>query len=442
MWKWQTDLLTLQRDVQRAITQTKAALRTDASRREELDQLRIVLRLTRRLGDAMAWLILGLDRKAIHALGYGPPVPVSPEERHGDLGMQAIAAHLSSEGWGFPILHDVTDCLRVGDITFVKAGDDRSRGFRTVEVKTRVLSQQEVNGGDEQSISLSVTVISAEPPDTALGDNRPSLESEDIPVAPQSQAARRRPDRREERQFRRMANALTRRSAEDDTVVTIPGEGPVISSRFTSDAKSHWKDLRRVIRAARRDGYASVVADGAIMYVVLYSPTGITEELIRNERMQQDLLASGLVSTPDDRGWDSIVVNQVPDMRGGRDRRYLPFYLFEVPWNVVSDLLMNRLCIIALVNPGQVMRTLEADGFDVRASTRLDLSRDSFSLFSQAEGPDGNDYQLELGGLSYCIAETVHEFKSVEYVVEHAREMLRVARKVTLPRFVTDNAAG
>jgi hypothetical protein len=57
--------------------------------------------------------------------------------------MIAIAETLGSRGWGFPLLHDITDCLRVGDISFIKTG----HAIRTVEVKTRLIDKEPTADG-------------------------------------------------------------------------------------------------------------------------------------------------------------------------------------------------------------------------------------------------------------------------------------------------------
>ncbi len=240
LWDFQLELLELQRQIQRAITATKKAARTDKSKRGDLDELRVIRWLARRLGDAFAWVLLGLDRQVIHALGEGAGVPVTSEEGHGDIGVKGIAIHLSSEGWGFPLIHDVTDCLRIGDITFIKPSEELSRELRTVEVKTRLLSETEPDEEREGMSRYEVTLLAPEPLDPPVAAVKPTTEA---PIADAgggsnevaAQLKPRRPDRREKQQLRRMSKALTRRSAENGEVVTIPGETPMVSFMFESE---------------------------------------------------------------------------------------------------------------------------------------------------------------------------------------------------------------
>jgi hypothetical protein len=66
------------------------------------------------------------------------PAPIS-EQGHGAEGTLAIATGLSQRGWGFPLIHDITDVLRIGDITFIRPR--QTPEFVTVEVKTRLLNE-------------------------------------------------------------------------------------------------------------------------------------------------------------------------------------------------------------------------------------------------------------------------------------------------------------
>lgn len=62
---------------------------------------------------------------------------------------------LSERGWGFPILHDITQILRIGDIAFVQPHGEP----RTVEIKTR-LAEERVEG-DEIVSTYKITTLEA-----------------------------------------------------------------------------------------------------------------------------------------------------------------------------------------------------------------------------------------------------------------------------------------
>jgi hypothetical protein len=110
IWQLQLDLLQLQRDVQASISATKKRARSDPTARADLESLRVARWHARRFGDAIAWLLLGLNRQLIYPLAQNEPTAVVPDD-HGSRGVIAIATALSNDGWGFPLLHDITDCL-------------------------------------------------------------------------------------------------------------------------------------------------------------------------------------------------------------------------------------------------------------------------------------------------------------------------------------------
>jgi hypothetical protein len=167
LWRLQLDLLALQRDIQRAIKACKAERRSDQASHERLVGLRHARWHARRFGDAYAWVVLGFDRRTIFPLAKNTRVAIA-DENHGSRGLLAISEGLSNEGWGFPLLHDITDTLRVGDVTFVKPGEARSRQVSTFEVKTRLMAERLADDGKTQ-FEYQVTVASPSPFDPARG---------------------------------------------------------------------------------------------------------------------------------------------------------------------------------------------------------------------------------------------------------------------------------
>ena len=222
------------------------------------------------LGDAFAWLLLGLNRKAIHSLAYNERVPIS-QEHHGSRGILVIAPHLADQGWGFPLIHDVTDCLRIGDITFINPDKSPTDRFRTVEVKTKLTGQE------------------------AAPDGRVKYQYEVRVLVPASHREGATPLRdtelgatRADRQLLRMRNALTRRTAPEGELVELIDEPPLLVARVDSEAPSHWETLRRVIRRARQSGYASEVVEKAFLYAAFYHPNGFDTQALDNSSIAED----------------------------------------------------------------------------------------------------------------------------------------------------------
>ncbi len=189
-WRLQLELLDFHRGVQKAIRDKNAAKEslgrrigelvrsghTDARRRElrelqgELDQIKHrleihnhALRLARCIGDAIAWVVLRSDTRYI--------VLHADNDSHDNLpdydacvGMVETAKRLS-RAYGYPVLHDLTNWLRTGDITFVPT-DGKPICY---EVKTK--RPIEVEGG-------KLYVASAD------GFSMPSAQS--VPLIPDS----------------------------------------------------------------------------------------------------------------------------------------------------------------------------------------------------------------------------------------------------------------
>jgi hypothetical protein len=432
LWRFQEGLLALQRDIQEAITEAKRS-RTDKVHYSRLRSLRMARWHARRLGDAFAWVLLGQDRKVIHSLDHNARVSVS-QANHGTRGLLAVASHLASQGWGFPLLHDVTDCLRIGDVTFIVPGK-KPHEYKTVEVKTRIKSEKRSEDG-KTTYEYEVTVLSPaefhDPPGGAL-DAHTSWEGETTaaPNGSQGRAANPRYRRRVDRQLLRMSKARKRQLAEHGSVVELDGEAPVLTTHFESEASSHWKPLRRIIRNARRTGYASVCVDGAFLYTAFYRPDGVNEDALKDSTVAQDLLDSDIFFRGIDRGRNALVVTQVPPREAIGAQPFLPYFLYTIPKRAIFDLLHGRLTIIVLTNSGRIVSALEEDGFHVSLpSGRNDLSAGSLVISAEVMDDQGGSYRVDMHDMSFHVLEIIHEFKGLHYFVEVARSTRDAARTV------------
>lgn len=152
LWQFKLDLLELQREIQKSISEEKKQAKKLKIKSEPLQELQMARWLARRLGDSLAWTLLGLDRGSIYPFANNDPVPIA-QKSHGSEGMLAVSAHLATEGWGFPLLHDVTDVMCIGDVTFIKPKNQH----RTIEVKTRHLGTTTEQDG-KKSAQYDVTI--------------------------------------------------------------------------------------------------------------------------------------------------------------------------------------------------------------------------------------------------------------------------------------------
>jgi hypothetical protein len=226
-----------------------------------------------------------------------------------------------------------------------------------------------------------------------------------------------------------MERARARQAAVDNAVVEIPGEPPLLSAQVESIGDGHWKSLRRIIREARKNGYASTSVEDAMLYAAFYNKAGLTEEEIKRPDLARDLVESGILSIANAER-NAVIINQIPDERGRGYVTFLPIYLYPIQRGALWDLLHGRLVIVVMVNPARVMEALEADGF--RINEKKERGRpphESFVISCELRAPNGDKLWMEMHNFSTHIWETVHEFKSVQYIVEVARAARDAAQK-------------
>jgi len=104
----------------------------------ELDICERVARQFRCVGDALAWRVFGFERQYITALARNQ----SPGMMAGKLGLAAERARVEQvwrEDGQFALMHDLTNCLRIGDITVF-----RDEGPEQIEVRTNAKRRNSV----------------------------------------------------------------------------------------------------------------------------------------------------------------------------------------------------------------------------------------------------------------------------------------------------------
>lgn len=97
----------------------------------ERDVCERVARQFRCVGDALAWRVFGFDRRNIIALCQNAPPGVWAGKAGAPAELDAVEQAYRQDGQ-FAILHDMTNCLRIGDVTIFR--NDGSRA--TIEVKS------------------------------------------------------------------------------------------------------------------------------------------------------------------------------------------------------------------------------------------------------------------------------------------------------------------
>ncbi|WP_370946608.1 hypothetical protein AB5J62_03355 [Amycolatopsis sp. cg5] len=392
----------LQRDIQSAISSKKRMLRKDENAHTELHNLRDIRWQARRFGDAIAWILLGNNPQLIYPLASNDPVAIGGDD-HGDRGVLAISSELSNHGWGFPLLHDITDCLRIGDITFVSPG----KNHRTVEVKTHLIDEELLDDGHrEVRYEVNVLFIRDDMDEVPLiGEGDPGL-SNTKSAMPRMHLN----TPRIERQFERMASALQRQKMQHNSLSEIDNM-PTISLTVPMSKSGHWRTLRRVMRNARKNGYFTEVAEDTFLYVGIYCAGGVTEEAIKDSRVVDDLRNSGILTG--DATKDSIGVYSVPTKASRGPQLYLPYFIYSISQWAVLDLLRRRLVVIVIMNRARIYEALERAGYKVDPALREGFQ--SLSVSVPATEKEG--YFLEFKNLEMHVLEMIYEFRTLDSLV-------------------------
>lgn len=416
-WQFQQELIALQRDIQAAIGAEKRLPKRERSQ-SRVEHLRYTRYRARQLGDAFAWLLLRLNSKYIRALSENARTPVAQED-HGSIGVSVIGEHLARKGWGFPLIHDATECLRIGDVTFIRSPES-DPPFVSVEVKTALIGTDQDESGNP-TVKYEIRLLSPLQlnPDTGEVVSTPQSRGVDPTAMPA-------PIRRNDRQAERMLDAVLRQSVPEGEVLEL-SSGPLISIANRRPDEGHWKELRRLIRLARSSGYAGCLIDDAFFYSVFYQKGGISEELIQHPGFTDDMLSSGFLHR-ENGGPNSMVLIEVPPSGRRDSRAYLPFYLFSLPKRAIFELLRRELLVMVSVNPGKVEDYLRDRGFDVRSADG-NLAYDSLTVMNTFTVDSGQSFGVELHGLEHYVNETVYEFRSIDFIAQAANDMLAVAEE-------------
>lgn len=421
----QRDIFNLQMDLQRAIATAKQRKRTPDAH-VYLEALRRQRWFARRLGDAVAWNVLLLNRQVIHSLSSNSLTPIPTSWSDGHRGMFEFAERSTSREWGIPIVHDITSVLRVGDVTFTLPSETAEAGdatFRTVELKTTRLSERMTEDG-RTSIEVQVTVVGNEP--------LPFPEQQPSDVQPASNEVKaRRPDRRIERQLRRMDLAVAKKNAPLHEYAKI-GDQYHFSLQLDNEEQPHWAELRRAIRAARRDGFAYFELGGFVGYSLFYNAQGVTTEDIKASPLPRHVV--GLMHEEiGDR--NSITVSQLPDDEGDAwSANVLPFYLWDVPQRAIRDLIRNRLMVTATYNSGWMEKLLTDAGLTVIPDAGGSDKR-TFEVVAHFgwEGKAKVEYHSHVWEEMYV---AVHEFRGPLAVVQRALAVTSAPEVATFEKFV------
>ena len=229
---FQDELLRLQGVTQRDITALKKTVRRNKDALPALEALKRLRWYARCLGDALAWQVLLFNSKTIAALMSGTRPPIA-EITPNTQAVVSMSGYLLSQTFGIPIIHDITNWLRIGDITFMTPGqepDEQENAwrFQTVELKTSIdESEIERDGVIHAKVTVNMYCneqMNLPQPDESLVD----IEIDTAKPKQEAPSPPRRQDRRLDRQFKRLDEMVKRRHMDENSVISPSTVSPTL----------------------------------------------------------------------------------------------------------------------------------------------------------------------------------------------------------------------
>ena len=349
-----------------------------------------------------------------------------------------MAGHFLSQGFGVPIVHDLTNWLRIGDVTFLRFNQNPpSHRFQTLELKSSIQESRVTDAGMVEA-TVTVNVYSNEPLELPSTVDKQHNEAESdvalrMPSEENLTRAPYRQDRRLVKQLRRLDQMVALRDMKDDSIATIDGI-PNLMFRVPHADTHHWSDFRRAIRKARRDGYAFFSIDDFIGYGVHYREEGVTEEHVKRflplyaEHVENKLLPVDEASNR------FLLIRQIP-MLEEYDTEGFPimrFFSYDIPQIAVTDLLRNRLLVAVAVNFGRIDSALVDHGFTV-SGINADREHDGYpySIVVAWEGGETFRVQIPMTYVSREVERALYEFSGLDDIIQHVAAVKRLPEMIS-----------
>ncbi len=460
LWQIETDLVNYQSTLQKAIASEQAIQREakkkkteivstkpegwiaqvsqlDAEAKQADDRIKIyqhAYKLSRQLGDAFAWALLGdwlipLTKKTPEPTHDGHELP----KEHGLKGMLAIAESLCAAGAGFPILHDMTNCLCTGDITFYSPDCNHT----TMEVKTHLIDQK----GGILTLDVETHIPALINSDEAkkwraIHDRIPKLPTPAFVSKADEQVAppfRRQLDRRLKRQFERMRQAKIWQFAPPNQIVIFDDHKKGITIYNQQDENTYnWGIVRDLVIKARADGIASCAVDNAFVYTAVYKNSPPTypwlQGLIQNVVQSSDTVIADTLSIlypasekEKNRLWVPV---------GVPTSDVLPFFLYPLPIDVIMDIMWGRLALAVVANLGKIVAALEEIGLDAKVPKSEKEFQSFFLPISATRSlADNTVVKIELHQMHTIGLKLIYEFLSLHGFVRLVAEMVKSAEE-------------
>jgi hypothetical protein len=387
--------------------------------------------IARKLGDTLAWLFfdnLQITSRSRDSSMPSPHVHKVPEG-HGLQGILAIAEMLCKAGAGLPILHDITSCLRTGDITFYSPGDDPL----TIEVKTRLKGYQ----GDRMILETKIYCASTPAEDAkwnALAAlvpqeiSRPQNMQDVTVVDPAFQQPLAMKEKLK-RQLGRMAKATALQVVRDGGLLRLgERELAIVKNHNSEQSMHHYDILQELTRDAKSKGFACRSVDDAFVYIAMYreSPLNLLEsqQIVLEQWMIEDYQHAGISIAFPEADKNFIF----PGAGIFKSPSFVPpFFLYPLPPDIIIDLMWKRLEVVVLINLGKLVAVLQSVGLNARLPKNTQEFEELFlPLSTEILLPDGRKIHGQFVNLQYYGEQIAHEFLSLQGFVDRISAMAEV----------------
>jgi len=382
----------------------------------------------KQVGDALAWEMFDSDTRRLTSLMFNAPNPSVPGGLS-LLSMLRVAANFWAAGAGFPVLHDVTNCLRVGDITFVHPDDEE---LLTVEVKSRVVSRDEHGG----QLSVVVYAVRGFPKLQSVTDElrrRAAGGGGSDAAGDPPGVSSRQLEKGLVRQLERMSSAITVQVAPHGERVEkfIEGLPPLLLVNLKScGEEAHWDVVRELAAGARQEGFASRAVDDAFVYAAGYvdDPDSYTNpaEMPFMEKLAADV--AGKMPRFADAGRNHILVHTTGrHLTGDAPLHVRPLFAHFLSADVIVDILWRRLTVFVFTNLGKLVEALNAVGVTARLPANDKEFRQFLIPASKRTTCGGRYVDLQFGDIRYFTDKVFYEFQSLSGFASAVAQMAETA---------------
>lgn len=384
--------------------------------------------LAKHLGNAFAWLLFKGNEQKIIPLVANDPNPSIPS----GFSLQAmltVATQFSNGGAGFPIIHDITNCLRIGDITFCNIVDKNDEPL-TVEIKAR----KETIEGDTATIPIEIYAIAKQPKfvntikkinqlagkSLEIQINETNLGNNDLSSLPKVFDNK---NSQLNKQVDRMSHARRFQAAQEGKLIESRKENgtPLLPLALKLEKKHfHWNVIGELIIESKEKGYAARSIDDAFLYSVTYTNEPLIfqfakEGKLPNSDEMNTALKEKLPQYADGKK-NCICFRSSLDYYSGEVPPYIrPFFWYEIPVNARIDILWGRLTIIVIINISKIVEALELSGIKARIpNNEAELNNQFIPIRYKTTLSDNSEIEIQGGNLNEFANKIGFEFMSLD----------------------------